>query len=197
MNPSVWGPATWDLLFGLSYRCKETHCQDLCLLYRYMEYVLPCDDCRTSLTEYRKLVTCKLCEKTPETCVVWLWTVHDLVNQKLGKICVSLDDLTARHTTLYATTSEFAIWDVLSMMTLTCAPRYAKIMLKTIRTVTKLSDCAYPHYQLGNLASHASWTDNIESLVQNMFDTHVKLCESRGAKVQTRSEWIARLKCGE
>lgn len=114
-DPNVWGPPLWDLLFTLSYKLpanmKEKIFSDL---FRQLEYVLPCQHCRRSYIMYRKQV--KVTKQNLENPGEWLWVIHDMVNQNLGKICINYDKLSEKHEIFTCLTHPLNVTDLFCVM---------------------------------------------------------------------------------
>ncbi len=107
VDPNVWGPALWNILFYVSFRYPN-RTEELEQLFRLLEKILPCQECRRSYTTYKKQIPFDGRTTTP---AAWLWTIHDMVNQKLGKICISFDRLELRYELFTTTTSDFELFD--------------------------------------------------------------------------------------
>lgn len=116
MDPNVWGPPLWDLLFTVSFRIGEEEVADFTRLTRLMEYLLPCPSCRRSYTLFRKQISSANLSRSPSE---WLWTIHDMVNQKLGKVCISYPALRKRHSIMTLLTSDMLALD--SVCLVACA----------------------------------------------------------------------------
>ena len=110
-DPNIWGPPMWDLLFTFAYKLpddvKEKVFTDL---FRQLELVLPCQHCRRSYIMYRKQVPKK--DEPAE----WLWMIHDMVNQNLGKICIEYGKLESRHAVFTCLTHPFTVIDLFCIM---------------------------------------------------------------------------------
>lgn len=118
-DPNVWGPPFWDLLFTLAFKlppdAKRSIFRDL---FRDLERVLPCQHCRRSYVMYRQQVAPLTSLKDPALRPAeWLWTIHDMVNQALGKICISFEKLEARHASFTCLTTPFTAIDLFCIMT--------------------------------------------------------------------------------
>lgn len=90
LNSVVWGGPMWDLLFTLAFRIDEachpdalTDFRELCM---DLEHALPCATCKESYGKFLKRVPPTFAKKSDVT--KWLWTVKDMVNQKLNKAYV-------------------------------------------------------------------------------------------------------------
>ena len=95
MDPLVWGPVTWRVLHEASFMlCAE----DCITLFKCMRHLIPCQHCANSYAHYLtilppdKLVSAE----KPLSAEKWLWTIHDMVNQKLGRPCPAFSVLCDR-----------------------------------------------------------------------------------------------------
>lgn len=118
MDPNVWGPPLWDMLFSISFHAPAESYPDLQHIFVLLEKVMPCSHCRRSYSMYRKQLKPTTCiRKTdPSSAPIWLWTIHDMVNQKLGKICISFDKLQKRHGSISMLTNDLIVCDVFSII---------------------------------------------------------------------------------
>lgn len=119
IDANVWGPLLWELLFFLCFYCvDDKHTTDIHYIFNLLEYLMPCSHCRRSYSMFiRQLSFTNLDrENHGEKCAQWLWTIHDMVNQKLGKICISYEKLKRKHACLTTTITDFMIVDILCMM---------------------------------------------------------------------------------
>ena len=101
LDPNVWGSFMWDLLFYIAFRIDlKKNMAALQRLFNLLETVLPCSHCRRHYAIHKKRVSpLKTIQKSDsESAAKWLWIIHDMVNQELGKICISYETLVKRHT---------------------------------------------------------------------------------------------------
>jgi hypothetical protein len=90
MLTTVWGPAIWHFLHTMSFNYPVHPSLDDKRKYRnYMlslKYVLPCGKCRKNLKEnYKKLPLTMSHMKTRDTFSRYVYDLHELVNDMLGK----------------------------------------------------------------------------------------------------------------
>lgn len=119
LDANVWGPLLWEFLFFLCYNCvNDNHTTDIQYMFELLEYVMPCSHCRRSYSLFRRQVPHNSLESHDhgEQCAQWLWGVHDMVNQKLGKICISYDKLRMKQVCYSMPVTDFTIIDILCMM---------------------------------------------------------------------------------
>ena len=195
MDPNVWGPPLWDALFFVAF-CRNEQCEDLKTLFGLLEKVIPCQHCRRSYTMYRREVppTSTIRADVPNAAAAWLWTIHDMVNQKLGKVCISFDRLVKRHATFTALTSDSVLLDLFCILALAAKPsaqihvaHFVSVMLRLLPTEAgfRLPDILVlpPHT--------ASPSDT--SLLDRLYDAHLKLRDEKGMPPTTREAFDARL----
>lgn len=97
-NPHVWGPPLWDTLFAFAF-CDTCEMRELRRLLGLIGYILPCKGCCDSYMQSRSMLP-PLVQVTRETAATWLWTMHDVVNQKLAKTtAITFDVLQQKHRT--------------------------------------------------------------------------------------------------
>ena len=88
--PAVWGPIAWKLLHAIGAKAgtastpalKRDELRYLQWLLNHLEYIIPCNECRSHIQAYRKK------EGVPEESSIvgaWIWTFHEAVNERLGK----------------------------------------------------------------------------------------------------------------
>ena len=87
--PSVWGPKAWELLHaianragqGVNQRLLADEQREVVWLFRHLEYMIPCPECRLHIVQYRKANGGGPTSNYGE----WMWNFHEAVNQRLGK----------------------------------------------------------------------------------------------------------------
>jgi hypothetical protein len=87
----MWGPRLWRVLFAWAMRSPKPACR---LLLNKVSELCPCRLCRVSAREYVKNTPC--CGANPP--IVFLWSLHNSVNKKLGKPSYTLAEAVQRHT---------------------------------------------------------------------------------------------------
>lgn len=191
MDPNVWGPVTWDVLFTLSLRCASTHFAELSTLYRLLEHVLPCPSCRRSYIVTRKALVAPTAAD-PDSCVRWLWSVHDVVNQKLGKVCITLDALRLKHATLSPIVSDGNILDVLVVFALAAKPERVAMVVQTARILSVLTRAAFPWYQLPILLDDLGEPKSAAELETALHTVATRLAAAQDAPCQPLDAWKRR-----
>ena len=90
MLTTVWGASQWHFLHTMSFNYPNHPTEMQKKAYRnYMlnlKHVLPCGKCRNNLKEnYRKLPLHMSCMRNRETFSKYVYDLHELVNDMLGK----------------------------------------------------------------------------------------------------------------
>lgn len=113
MDPAIWGPKSWDVLFVSALRMEPAAVVPL--IEAYAE-CLPCIHCRRSFKMYQKQMPCESMSDTSDNLFRWIWVMHDMVNQKLGKQSLSFDKTRRRYTSFSSYISCVDVTDVLTCM---------------------------------------------------------------------------------
>lgn len=90
MMTTIWGPPLWHVLHTISFNypihpTKED--KDNYLTYfKCLKYILPCSYCRENLKKNLKKFPLKKCVfKSRDTLSMWVYLLHEEVNNMLGK----------------------------------------------------------------------------------------------------------------
>ena len=82
MDPNLWGPACWRLMFAATFKLPRARCL---ALFDALRYLLPCVHCRRSYRHYLERFPPELAiNASPEAAARFAWVVKDSVNGKLG-----------------------------------------------------------------------------------------------------------------
>lgn len=139
VDPNVWGPPFWDLLFTLCFKCSSDCMPDFQNLFIGLETVLPCPHCRRSYISHKKALRPEsLIQDETHSAAHWLWKIHDMVNAKLGKIAISFDKLEKRHKSMSLISHDLQIVDAFAFMTLSVAEIDRKIVIDMIQVISRL-----------------------------------------------------------
>ena len=178
MDPNVWGPPLWDMLFTIAFHCPQcsSELQDLFVL---LEKVIPCRECRKSYATYRRQVktTTVIRADTPNSAAMWLWTIHDMVNQKIGKICISFNKLEKRHRTMTVLTHDLSIFDLFCIIAIGAKASARQHVVDFIRLVARLLQDV-PPFRLPQLL--AGCPVSAERLFDDLFHVHMRLADAYG-----------------
>jgi hypothetical protein len=162
MDPNVWGPACWDILFYVAYNTDlSKHTPQIHTLFHLLEVMLPCSHCRRHYAVYKKEVPCVSTIKKHDklSAFAWLWIIHDMVNQNLGKICMSYEKLLKKHKTLTCIVSDFSILDTVVFMWMS-SKKNAKvlegitIMLTLLENIRPFQICMILKNKINELFSY-------------------------------------------
>lgn len=112
IDPGVWGPPLWDMLFCFAYKLPPHIASDaLHNIAKLLEKVLPCQHCRRSY-----ILHAKQYKFNTDNPAQWLWTIHDMVNQNLGKNCITYDKVQDKHQLFTCMTHPLNVVDLLCIM---------------------------------------------------------------------------------
>ena len=105
MMTSVWGPPMWHILHTISfnYPVKPTEEQKKHYFnfYNNLQNILPCKYCRENIVKnIKKLPLNSKTLKNRESLSLWVYKLHEIVNNMLGKNSgLSFDDVRQRYET--------------------------------------------------------------------------------------------------
>ena len=132
-DPNVWGPPLWDMLFTLAFQVPSNQISGVIDLFAQLEKVLPCQTCRRSYAMFRKQVQPLMNLRSDNAkAAEWLWTIHDMVNQKLGKTAISYDKLERKHRLITTLAHPFSALDVLCIISSTVKMQHASEFCVTL-----------------------------------------------------------------
>ena len=187
MDPNVWGPPLWDLLFVIAFRSSDT--DKMVQLFGLMERVIPCQHCRRSYSVYMK--QCRLSRiqaDRPDSAAAWLWTMHDMVNQKLGKIAINFDMIKKRHASLMPLSNDLLAIDLFAMMAFVVKETH---LISFISTVAELLR-PLPGFRFGVIWDAASK----DPLMERLYAAHLIASRDTGLSDQTIEAFRERLALG-
>lgn len=107
MDPNVWGPKLWDTIILCTYRLST---EESLLLFKAMTELIPCSHCLNSYKYFYNKLSPEKYTGGPEK---WIWTIHDMVNQKLGKHGAPFSRIDARYKTFTHPVSVYDVFDIL------------------------------------------------------------------------------------
>lgn len=114
MDPNVWGPACWRLVFAATFRLPR---ESSLALFEALRYVLPCVHCRQSYRMYvKRLPPASAIDQTPNSAARYAWTIKDYVSQKTGGGALPFSVLCARHKVFESPVSRMDVADFLCCM---------------------------------------------------------------------------------
>jgi hypothetical protein len=98
MSPSVWGPIFWNTMHIASMGYSATPSaaeQDAArAFYESLAYVIPCPICRSHYREF--LQETPVAVESRGALIYWVFSIHNRVNQRLGKAVVSFEEYIER-----------------------------------------------------------------------------------------------------
>ena len=187
-DPNIWGPPFWDILFTFAFHLPPQHISIVVDMFALLEKVLPCQSCRRSYALFRKQVSPLSSLRVTNTkAAEWLWTIHDMVNQKLDKTAISYDKLALKHKYITSLAHPMSVLDMLFIMSRTVKPKY----VAEFATVMQKAAAVCP--AMGKL-SEALQTPNIteENLSTVLFEAHNFLRVQYGMPVVDRDVFVTR-----
>lgn len=199
MDPNVWGPPLWDLMFSLCFKCAQNPqtTSDLQHLFLLLEKVMPCSHCRRSYALYRKQVkpTTVIRAEVPNSAAMWLWTIHDMVNQKLGKICISYEKLEKRHRCITVITHDLLVMDIFVMVALSVKKSHRNHVVEFVTIVLRLlvrCNCA-AYFRLNDVFANMG---NLipDELITQLYNAQTQLYTLYGMQPLQRDAFDQRFK---
>ena len=170
MDPNVWGPPMWDLLFFIALKSDlDTNITEIQMLFSLLAYVLPCSSCRKHYSMYKQEVppTTSIKKSNKLSAAQWLWTIHDMVNQNLGKICISFDKVIKKQSTITFITSDLIVFDLFVMMIKGC--KKTNKVIEAIDIICKLLENISPYFELPSIVKKYEMNEtNIEKQLENI-----------------------------
>lgn len=95
MSPDVWGPFFWTTMHivSLGYNPKPTeHEQQAAIkFYESLAYTIPCPVCREHYSHLLEKMPISQAVGSRDELVLWVFTVHNSVNNQLGKPEITFD----------------------------------------------------------------------------------------------------------
>lgn len=97
VQPALWGPAAWQMLFACTWNCPDHLISDLRRLVEITGALLPCLKCRQHFARHVVRVDRRTARPVhPRDMLFWLWCLKDEVNRELRRPSIRYDDLTQR-----------------------------------------------------------------------------------------------------
>ena len=112
MDPQLWGPAMWQVLYGCSFELEN---QQMIGLILTLEHILPCTHCKKSISAYLRTLPPTLgIDNSKHSSARFIWAIKDRVNRKLGtKTMLPFSAHCARHEVFPQPVSSMTIVDLL------------------------------------------------------------------------------------
>lgn len=96
MQTTKWGPGLWTALHCMTYNYPEnpskTDKNNYKVYFTMLGDMLPCIYCRNSYKTYIKHLPIELFMNDRKGLTYWLFTLHNLVNKKIGKPIISFKE---------------------------------------------------------------------------------------------------------
>ena len=182
MDPNVWGPSLWDLLFFIACNIDvKTNYDKIISLFQLLETMLPCSQCRRHYATYRAEVPplSKIKRNKQESVAVWLWVIHDMVNQNIGKHCISYEKVKKKHESLTCIVSDISIFDSFIFIWFS-SKKKVKIVEGLQLIIDLLSSIQYFHVcTILNGRINENWSES------DMLDAKNKILSIYGKNAQT------------
>jgi hypothetical protein len=104
MPPEVWGPIFWATLHivALGYADVPQYAEKRAAkeFFQSMAFLLPCPVCRIHFNEILRQMPIENWLDNRTTLMEWVWKAHNIVNQRLGKEEISLQEFHNRYKTM-------------------------------------------------------------------------------------------------
>ena len=116
MDPAVWGPPCWRLVFTACFRLPRSRCLEM---FEALRHVLPCVHCRKSYRMYLERLPPPVAIDPKDGavgCAKFAWAIKDYVNGKLGAGAIPFSTLCARHEVFGCPLSRMDVTDLLCCM---------------------------------------------------------------------------------
>jgi hypothetical protein len=95
MSPDVWGPFFWTTMhivsLGYSPRPTEAEKGAAIKFYESLAYTIPCPVCREHYKHFLQEMPIQNAVGSRDELIDWVFTIHNRVNQTLGKPVISFD----------------------------------------------------------------------------------------------------------
>lgn len=115
VQPTLWGPAAWQMLFMCTWNCSKRNFSKLTHLVECTGELLPCCKCRNHFARNRLKVNrrTKGIPDEPRKMFYWLYCLKDEINKELRISSISFEDLTERCVYHGAVVDDVRIGDML------------------------------------------------------------------------------------
>lgn len=193
MDPNIWGPCVWSILFFISSKTDlSKNYSYIIKLYTDIQRMLPCSHCRRHYATYILQLppnkNVKSNEK--ESAVEWLWTIHDMVNQNLGKYCMDYEKVIKRMNFMTSVISDTDIVDMLALVWYASKNKEKctialKNMMYLIKDIHEFEACKKFDSLLND---KTTWTPDM------LLDFKNEVCTKYNFKIESLQEFESRIK---
>ena len=108
MDPNIWGPYFWFTLhtITLSYPDKPTYenKRQYNDFFIGLQNVIPCPKCREHYKNHLSNYPISTALDSKEHLVIWLFNMHNIVNESLGKKKMEFSDFQEKYRRIYSPT---------------------------------------------------------------------------------------------
>jgi hypothetical protein len=96
MSPSVWGPIFWTTMHIVTLGYPDTPSkeeqQGVVQFFASLATVIPCPICRTHYAHFLAETPVETVATSRQELIIWLFNLHNKVNEKLGKRAITLNE---------------------------------------------------------------------------------------------------------
>jgi len=121
MEPTLWGPSIWQMLFSCAWMCAPVHFETLrIMVMEQIPLLLPCSQCRQNFGRHLDRIN-KRARGEPrnsEHMFRWLWYLKDEVNRNLGRTSIPLAHVVDRYVLHGGIIDDVALGDTLVLLSL-------------------------------------------------------------------------------
>ena len=93
MSPDVWGPIFWHTMHIVSLGYSDTPSKEeqeaATAFYTSLAHMIPCPICREHYSHFLREMPIQQSVGSRDALLNWVFTVHNKVNEKLGKSAVN------------------------------------------------------------------------------------------------------------
>tara|TARA_A100001015_G_scaffold23936_1_gene27072 strand:+ start:2371 stop:2934 length:564 start_codon:yes stop_codon:yes gene_type:complete len=116
MDPELWGPPIWSLLFSISFRAKTENILDISEALKLLEKLIPCPSCKAHYIVNRKKWDRLFPHINLTNIKKWLWNMKNDVNRLTHKKSITFSELEKRYRFFDHTICDTALADSLMLM---------------------------------------------------------------------------------
>lgn len=146
LDPKIWGPKVWDLLFFISLHVDlNIHIELVRDVFFHLNFILPCESCQKHFLEHRvKINPFKFIHKSDKlSAAEWVWMLKDMVNQEIGKSSIEFSLVYNKYISFTPIFPESILLDLCYMLWMSTEDKKSmsvfQQVLKLISTIQTLS----------------------------------------------------------
>ncbi len=141
MQVNKWGPALWIPLHAMTFNYPENPRKSDKERYKtYFESLgtmLPCKYCRQSFQAYSRYLPIDPFLDSREGVTYWLYTIHNLVNEKLFKPSCSFRDVVIKYEQMRAKCGKMSVDSEKNKEIKTCQLKYKNVDIDAVDKFVK------------------------------------------------------------